>query len=622
MAGLCGVIGDEHHVESIASDLEWTGEETKTSFEDDRLSVVGVFTSDIDADQPVAVGDDTLLWVWGSIFGFETDDGYQPRPSSTENTATYCARLYARYGIEFVSRLNGDFVGVLYERGTQSVSIFTDRIGIRDTYYVQPDQETFVFSTAIQSLSRHPKVKPAFDPEYIVEYFTCHFRTFGVKTPLADTYLFPPAAITTINTASLESDSQQYWVPRYEPQDRPFSYFVEEFSRRFRDAVTERMHGNRQYGLLLSGGIDSRLVLAAVDPPLRENLTAYHLADWMSREARIAERSALTAGVNFELLKRDREYTERALSRNPKVSNFVGTFEQAHTEGVMDEIRGDIDEMITASFADSNFKGHSFPQYRPRIPPFGRLTLPIFKPMDSIDRYIDFWLSEQPAYLRASVDSEPILRREITPTDGGIEHHGITYGSMEELFMCGMLMPRTNGSVLFLLQSLRQHLPPWSPYIDNRLIDLYLTMPKKFFARRNIIAAAIEQLEPDLAEITYANTGLPVRYPLFAHIVKENFDKFVDKFLPPINEPPAPYMSNGPWPDHPTVIRTQSFIWEALKENEQLIRQLPFLNWEGVGKCYTDHLAGENNKDELYGLLTLLEMPVTKRIADTSAPRR
>lgn len=613
MAGVCGIIGSgDHHLEAVAADLQWTGEEKTTNFESDEVSIFSSFTSEVPTTQPISVGDDSLLWVWGSIAGVETHDGYKPR-KHTDTTADHCARLYDRYGMEFVTRLNGDFFGLVYDRGAGSVSLFTDRIGLRDAYYTQPDGETFVFSTAIQSLSRHPDVTPAFDTEYITEYFSCHNRTFGVETPLVGTSLFPPGSVTTIEVDTLDRTVDRYWTPRYEPQDRPFSAFVEAFSRRFHAAVNERLQADKQYGLLLSGGIDSRLVLAAVEPQYRGNLTAYHMADWWSREARIAAEAAEAAGVDFEYLERDPEYTERALSRNPKLSNFVGTFEQAHAEGFMPEIRSEVDEMLTASFADSNFKGYSFPQRQLRVGPIGTVMLPWLKSMDSIDDYIEFWMTDPPAYLHSSSDAESVLRREIYPTEAGIEHHGITYPSPRDLFIGGALTPRTNGSVLFILQSLRQHCPAWSPYVDNRLVELCLSMPMRFFTRRNIIAAAMERLDSDLAKVPYANTGLPVTYPQVAHVVGEHAVRFKDRYLP-TEDPPKPYVTNGPWPNHAEVIRSQSFVEDALRRNEGKIRKLPFLDWDGVWECYDEHMSGTNNRTELYGLLTLLEMPITERI--------
>ncbi len=612
MAGLCGVVGATRGVDDVAAGLEWTGEETTTVFEDDRLAVVGSFTAAEEADQPVPV-DDGFLWVWGSVFGFEGADGYEPWSSFGGSTAHYCAGLYDQHGMEFVAGLNGDFVGVLYDRRGGTVSVFTDRLGLRDTYYVQPTDGTFVFSTAVQSLSRHPAVTPSFDSDFVSEYFGCHFRTFGQKTPLEGTSLFHPGAVTSVDAGSLAIETNRYWVPRYRPQDRPFSYFRDEFSKRFAEAVTDRFHTDRRYGLLLSGGVDSRLVLAAAGPGVRENLTAYHMAGWHSREQRTAERVAETAGVDFEWLRRDADYHQRALSRNPGLSNFVGRFEQAHAEGFMDEIRGEVDEMVTASFADSNFKGYSFPRYRLRLGSVGAVDLPRLKPMDSIDSYVEFWTTDPPSYLDPSVDPEAVFRSEIRPTDDGVEHHGVTYGSPEELFTCGMLTPRTNGSVLFTLRALQQHLPAWSPYVDNRLVDLYLSTPKRYFVRHNVVMRALEWLDPELADIPVANSGLPARYPQGAHLLANRALKFSEKYLP-FDEPPATHLTHGPWPDVPELVRDQAFVRDALEANERTIRALPFLDWEGVWECYRAHQAGANNHNELYGLLTFLEMPVTRRV--------
>lgn len=614
MAGLCGVVGSEPRTDELAAGLEWTGEETVTAFEDDKVSVVGSFTRPIEGDQPVPVGEDGLLWVWGSVFGVEDGGCYRPRESFEGSTAAYCARLHERQGPEFVAGLNGDFVGVLYDRAERTVSIFTDRLGLRDTYYTRPSDDTVVFSTAIQSLSCHPAVHPTFDEEYIAEYLTSDFRTFGVATPLEDTVLFHPGSVTSIDSRTAELDVRSYWEPRYRPQNRPFSYFVERFTDLFEKTVRERMRPDREYGLLLSGGADSRLVLSAMPDAVRDRTTAYHMSGWMNREARTAEAVAQTAGVDFEWLARDPDYHRRALARNPELSNFVGTFEQAHAEGFMDRIRGEVDEMVTASFADSNFKGHSFPKYTARLGPLGSVALPISKPMDSIERYIDVWATDPPEYLDSTVDVEALLGREIRATEDGIDHHGVTYGSPEELFVCGTLTPRTNGSVLFLLQSLRQHVPAWSPFVDNRLVDLYLSMPTRYFVRRNVIHRATERLDPSLARLPYPATGLPIDAPFAAHVLGEHFRKFRDKFIP-AEQPPAPHLGHSSLPDLPALIRQRSFVRDAIEDNRAIIETLPFLDWEGVVSCYRRHMNGESTHRELYGLLTLLEMPVTKRIA-------
>ncbi|MEF8886053.1 MAG: asparagine synthase, partial [Haloarculaceae archaeon] len=126
---------------------------------------------------------------------------------------------------------------------------------------------------------------------------------------------------------------------------------------------------------------------------------------------------------------------------------------------------------------------------------------------------------------------------------------------------------------------------------------------------------ALERLDPELADLPVASSGLSARYPVGAHLLADRALAFSEKYLP-FDEPPASHLTHGPWPDVPELVRDQSFVRDALEANERAIRELPFLDWDGVWKCYRAHQAGANNHNELYGLLTLLEMPVTRRVVD------
>jgi asparagine synthase (glutamine-hydrolysing) len=611
MAGLCGLIGDTGGVDRIAAGLAWTGEETTSRFDDGRVAVVGSYTDPHGADQPVRAGEDALLWVRGSVFGSETAGGYRSR-DRTVPLASYCAERYERRGRSFVAGLNGDFVGVLYDRAAGTASVFTDRLGLRDIYHTRTEGGSLAFSTRVQSLSRHPGVTPAFDPELVVEYLGCGFRTFGLTTPLAETRLFPPGAVTTVDLDTLGRSVRSYWEPVYDPDDVPFATTLDRFVDRFGDAVAERFAPDRRYGLLLSGGADSRLVLAATDATTRERLTAYHMTGWMSREARVAERTALTADIAFEPLWRDREYHPRALRRIPRLSNFVGTFQQAHAEGFAPRLREAVDEVVTGSFADTNWKGYSFPNRTLSLGRLGTVSLPAFAPMDDVERYVEFW-TDPPRYLDGEVDPATALRDRIRETPDGLDHHGVGYGSPPALFVGAALTPRTNGSVLLLLQSLRQHVPAWSPFVDDRLIDLYLSTPLAHFARGDVIARAVERFDPDLAAVATADRGVSLSAPRPVQFAGDLAVRATDRHLP-VADPPAPHLSNRSWPDAAALIRRHPFVREALDRHADAIRRLPFLDGDAVAALVDEHRSGTDHADALYGLLTLLEAPVTDRI--------
>ncbi len=138
---------------------------------------------------------------------------------------------------------------MLYDRTAGTAGVVTDRLGLRDAYHTRTEDGALAFSMRVQSLSRHPGVRPAFDPELVVEYLGCGFRTFGLTTPLAETRLFLPGAVTTVDLDTLERSVRSYWEPVYDPDDVPFATTLDRFVDRFGDAVAERFAPDRRYGL-------------------------------------------------------------------------------------------------------------------------------------------------------------------------------------------------------------------------------------------------------------------------------------------------------------------------------------------------------------------------------------
>jgi asparagine synthase (glutamine-hydrolysing) len=610
MTGLCGVLGGrDHEIDAMADDLIWTTAEYRSEHIDNRISVHGAFHSERNSNsQPAAINDEVFVWAWGSVYGFNDGNRYRSREQTDVTAAEYCAALYEKHGSKFVAGLNGSFVGVVYDRADRTVSLFSDRLLSRDVYYTTGDDGAVVFSSRIQSLSLYPAVTPAFDAENLAEYMA-YRRSFGAETPLEGVHRLAPASMRTFDLDTGNSHGDTYWSPHRRPINKPLSYFVDEFVDRFRAALAERVDPERSYGILLSGGSDSRLLLAAMS---EYDVTAYHLADWMGPEARIAERVALTAGVDFELLQRDRGYHRRSLKRNPSLSNFVGTFNQAHAEGFMNRLREEVDVVMTAHLSDALFKGLGVPTQQLTLGPIGTLQLPVAKKLRTIEDLIKERATDLSHYFDVSHRVEEILSRNMFIADSTIQHHGIEYDTLQDLIVSETYYPETNAGSCFR-PSVVQNTPYRNPFFDNRLVELHLTLPQKYLLRRNIIGRALERINPDLASIPHATTGAPVGWPFAASYVSEQTRAFLRRHTS-IGEPPRPYLGNGPWTNHAELIRHDDFVLDTILEHRETIEALSFLDWGGVLECYREHLAGVDNTIVLYTLLTLLEMPVTERI--------
>ena len=613
MVGICGQLGTDHEVDPLAEWIGWRDDEVESRYIDDRVEIAGSFHRLLAGDQPAtAAGGEVSLWVWGDVYGHGSGNEYTPRKGPTDGSAEYCARLYQKYGMEFVAELNGDFALVLYDSAAGTVSFVTDRLATRPIYHVRPDEETLLFSSNAQALACHPAVEPAFDLGYLQEYLTLR-RVLGVKTPLDGVEEFQPAAVTTVDLIDLSTTVERYWSPTHRPVDRPFTEYLTEFTETVDQVLSEWTREDLDYGLLLSGGGDSRLVQAALD----QHVTTYHSASWMSREARTARRAAETRGDEFRLLKRGDTFERDALETNARLLNFSGWFDQASFQAFESEITDDVDVLISGLNADTLFAGHSLPTWDLSLGPVGKVSLPVQKPVDSIHDYVEEAAREalEPVpYLQTTGSVRDVLAANVARDGDGVVSHGVRFDSLHDLLMYGEYFPLSAKTDAIFSRSLIQLAPYRSPFLDNRLIDLQQRIPIRYQLRKNIVKRAVAEFDPDLADIPHAGTGITLDHPFVVDYVGKNLNGFRRKHLFE-EEPPAAHLDHGPWPNRAGLIRARSFVPDAIQENEDLLDALPFLDREGAIECYRRHLDGENNTTELYTLLSFLAMPATRRIA-------
>ncbi len=610
MVGLRGAVGYELPTARTATSERGVSSEQRG----DSVSLQLSTHSLLSGEQPIELEGGTELWLLGEIYGFDDtplggDTGHSPRPRN-QDSVRYCAELYEEYGLEFVSGLNGNHAGVVYDRTAGELSVFTDRLGSIPIYYATPG-DGIVFATEIEAVGNHPAVETEFDLGYLHEYLV-YRRPFGVKTPLVGIEELQPASITTVTVSGNVIEADQYWKPRYRPNDAPFESFVTEFTDQFSRIIDEWRREELRYGVLLSGGSDSRLNLAALGP----GTTSFHMAGWMSREARTAERVAIESESEFVFLRRDHDYQKQALARNQPFSNFNGWFTQGYATGFEEEITDRVDVLLSGMYADTLFKGHVIPSPTYEIGPLGNLTLPVETKVESVPEFIDWLCESAPSSdnLPLSNDLRSTLEANIYWEDGVIVHHGVRYETIEDLVYCSGYFPLTNDDDVIFRNSLREMLPYRTPFLDNRLIDLSLRMPIRYRLRQNVINEAVKRLSPQLAAIAHADAGVGLDHSFPVDFTGRKLKAIWRKHIAK-ERPPRTYLSNGSWVNDAALIREDDFYWEAIESHADVIQGLSFLDFDDVRTCYQSHLDGQNNVVELYTLLTVLTMPITQTLA-------
>ncbi len=168
--------------------------------------------------------------------------------------------LYAREGEAAVRRLDGMFAFAIWDLRRKRLFLARDRSG-KKPLYLYDDGRRFLFSSEIKAILRHPAVsrEPNFDalPFYLTYgYFPQPLTAYKNVTSLA------PASWVVIDSSGVRGRVERYWTPPSEVNGiRRLPEAVERLSPLVRDAVRKRLVSDVPLGALLSGGLDSTVVV-------------------------------------------------------------------------------------------------------------------------------------------------------------------------------------------------------------------------------------------------------------------------------------------------------------------------------------------------------------------------
>jgi asparagine synthase (glutamine-hydrolysing) len=172
-------------------------------------------------------------------------------------------KAYHAFGESFVERLNGMFAFAIVERESGRVVLGRDRLGIKPLYYAAGPGR-LRFASSLPALLKGGDVAERLDPVALHHYMTFHAVVPAPHTLLADVRKLPPAHLMVIERDGT-TRQHRYWQARHErsPEDerRDFPEWKALTLAALRRSVERRLTADVPVGVLLSGGLDSSLVV-------------------------------------------------------------------------------------------------------------------------------------------------------------------------------------------------------------------------------------------------------------------------------------------------------------------------------------------------------------------------
>ena len=255
-----------------------------------RLSVIDLETG----HQPLGNTDGRIqVVVNGEIYNFKEvrreleQLGFRFR---TNSDCEVVAHGYEAWGADLLPKLDGMFALVIWDGRHRQLVLARDRMGKKPMYFafVGPRRDRLIFASELKALVQHPDFDRTVSPTGLAAYLTYEGLP-ETQTIYASAHkLLPGTAMRYSAEGSTEhwafwhlqfGDRSPAWS---EVDGRDEDALAESLWKRIRSATEARLISDVPLGVLLSGGIDSSMVAAAmadVVPPSQIKTFSVTFAD-------------------------------------------------------------------------------------------------------------------------------------------------------------------------------------------------------------------------------------------------------------------------------------------------------------------------------------------------------
>lgn len=275
-----------------------------------RLAILDL---DPRANQPFGRPDAGGLVYNGEIYNYrELRQARPDRGAFTTDCDTellYCD-LLSEQGPDFAA-YNGMWSYAFWDAASQCVRLGRDRYGQKPLHYYL-DEDRFIVASEVRPILNYLGRSARLD-DAMVAAFLRHGTAFPmsgggiIAEPVRQ---LPPSHVARFDPASWTLSTERYFRPAMtvrnaEPQS---------LEEAFRNAVLSRLVSDRPVGLLLSGGIDSTLILSVLASEGRLDQVRCFIGDTgTSEDAAYARKCAQQLGLHATDIRLD--YTEDAFGR-------------------------------------------------------------------------------------------------------------------------------------------------------------------------------------------------------------------------------------------------------------------------------------------------------------------
>lgn len=499
------------------------------------------------------------------------------------------------------SSLRGAFAGACFDRIRGTLRLVSDKLGLRPLYYAKIPGG-LSFASAVQGVLAAPGVACRMDERALADLF--HFgAVLGGRTLCAGIEILPPGSVLTCDLRNGGLEVEPYWhaASLFTPRGAPKTDIGdEEVAGLFARAVARRLAPRESLGISLSGGIDSRAVVAALGEAAR-GVSSHTVGLPKCRDRSVAESIARIAGTKhtFLALAEPRaEDFEAVLGRLVRMTDGLYSGLQGTEARVVDYfatspfrtvLRGHGGEAVKASLAyplkiDARMRGLPSPEAIARaIHRQGNVVLGDLPPEELF----------APPRLDVIRDGPLASVREAMKAIGEEDL------APEDLAVCFYLREWVRRRVVASLALFRPYVEVRMPFLDEDFLGLVLKLPLEKRSNGEIQTLLVRRFMPALLGISNSNTGAPLNAGRLGLFLANGLDAARRWMRFPGYRH---YIELDRWHRGPLRSVLERILFDERTLSRGLYRP------EGLRKVFDDHMTGRRCRTNLLCAIVELEL--------------
>lgn len=500
--------------------------------------------------------------------------------------------------IDAVARtINGQFIVLVLDKPQARLTVISDRFNGVPLYWADIGDRflaSYLYHDLFSVVRNAAGVR--LRPEVMLQFLWLNRVLMDATYDTASRFLMPA---TILEVDSRGVDARQYWRPDFTKNvDRGVLAAGEEYIKLLRQSVARLTSDQapRRYGHFLSGGHDSRSVLAAFSSPPACITVAF--AD--NLEVECARRAAKAVGAPHHFIRLPPDHIDRHFDDAVRLCGGMYSFFDALFIGLEKQVSEHADVVLHGHGLDYLFQGMYLPAKWVQL--FGRPTF--FRTLTGFgDDLVDDYLNKIPFRVKGAdiaslfqVDQKSAAMASLRGAVLGVLEDGkdvcqSDFDRWEYLIIHALGRHYSHPNIDSKLTCAEQR----TPSFDNDLFNFYLTLPPAQRVEAEMMRYALNTMNPELGRIATGNWGMPAGASP-AMKTAWLIGRKALRHLTGNSALRAPALEDRTWPDREIYLREypslRALAMEAVTSPE-LTDTLTMFNWPLVRSRVESWLSGE-----------------------------